>query len=104
MTLKNFITLLVVLASGITKAAGPLQPAGLTVEYIRNPLGIDTKKPRFSWTFTATASAAHHIRSGNRPANSLSRGLDVSPGISSPQPGAMSRCPRTPESGVRNRT
>ncbi len=32
-------------------AASPLEPAKLTCEYIHNPLGIDTKVPRFSWTF-----------------------------------------------------
>jgi len=31
------------------KAAQPLQPSNLTCEYIENPLGIDTKTPRFSW-------------------------------------------------------
>jgi alpha-L-rhamnosidase len=28
-----------------------LQPAGLRCEYLRNPLGIDVKHPRFSWAF-----------------------------------------------------
>src|SRR5438552_3877383 len=32
----------------------PLVPAKLTCEYIQNPLGIDTKTPRFSWTFHNT--------------------------------------------------
>ncbi|MEO5682310.1 MAG: family 78 glycoside hydrolase catalytic domain [Chitinophagaceae bacterium] len=35
-------------------AASPLQPTALTCEYIENPLGIDIKLPRLSWTFTST--------------------------------------------------
>lgn len=35
-------------------AASPLQPAALTCEYIKNPLGIDTKAPRLSWNFTSS--------------------------------------------------
>lgn len=36
------------------QAASSLQPATLTCEYMQNPLGIDTKRPELSWTFTAT--------------------------------------------------
>ncbi len=35
-------------------AVSPLQPDRLTCEYIDNPLGIDTPKPRLSWTLTAS--------------------------------------------------
>ncbi|MEP7142383.1 MAG: family 78 glycoside hydrolase catalytic domain [Ferruginibacter sp.] len=31
----------------------PLQPATLTCEYLDDPLGIDTKVPRFGWTFNS---------------------------------------------------
>ncbi|MEP7230292.1 MAG: family 78 glycoside hydrolase catalytic domain [Ginsengibacter sp.] len=34
-------------------AQAGLQPAALQCEYIDNPLGIDTKQPRFTWNFTA---------------------------------------------------
>src|SRR5215216_3901271 len=36
------------------KATPSLQPANLTCEYIENPLGIDTKIPRLSWTLKST--------------------------------------------------
>jgi alpha-L-rhamnosidase len=36
----------------MTRAA--LQPGQLTCEYLYNPLGIDTKLPRFSWTLQST--------------------------------------------------
>jgi alpha-L-rhamnosidase len=38
----------------MTSHAAPLQPATLTCEYTSNPLGIDTRTPRFSWTLTGT--------------------------------------------------
>ncbi|HEX8039881.1 MAG TPA: hypothetical protein VF490_12060, partial [Chryseosolibacter sp.] len=39
---------------GVSAAAQPaLEPAALTCEYLSNPLGIDAKKPVFSWKFTA---------------------------------------------------
>ena len=34
--------------------AVPLVPAKLTCEYLHNPLGIDTKIPRLSWTMTSS--------------------------------------------------
>lgn len=37
-----------------TFAESPLKPAQLTCEYRVNPLGIDTKTPRFSWQFTSS--------------------------------------------------
>lgn len=33
---------------------GKLNPANLSCEFIENPLGIETNKPRFGWTFTST--------------------------------------------------
>lgn len=38
------------------QAASPLQPSTLTCEYLQNPLGIDTRVPRFTWNFIATAN------------------------------------------------
>src|ERR1017187_3056581 len=38
-----------------TAAAGPLAPVGLRVEHLRNPIGIDVVKPRFSWELQHTA-------------------------------------------------
>ncbi|MES1223915.1 MAG: family 78 glycoside hydrolase catalytic domain, partial [Bacteroidota bacterium] len=40
-----------ILISVVLQAASPLQPVKLTCEYITNPLGIDSKKPRFNWQF-----------------------------------------------------
>jgi alpha-L-rhamnosidase len=40
------------LSATMTRAA--LQPGQLTCEYIINPLGIDTKLPRFNWTLQST--------------------------------------------------
>ncbi|MEP6596060.1 MAG: family 78 glycoside hydrolase catalytic domain [Ginsengibacter sp.] len=50
--MKKFILILVSLVASlvIAKAASPLQPAILTCEYIENPLSIDIKIPRLSWT------------------------------------------------------
>jgi alpha-L-rhamnosidase len=36
------------------QVTSPLQPSRLTCEYIENPLGIDTKAPRLSWTLKST--------------------------------------------------
>lgn len=38
----------------LSAVAVPLQPVKLTCEYLHNPLGIDTKIPRFNWTLTST--------------------------------------------------
>lgn len=48
------ITLYIVLLcfTGYVQAAPVLQPGKLTCEYIENPLGIATDKPRLSWTLT----------------------------------------------------
>lgn len=52
-----FVLLFAILALySFSMATSPLQPDILTCEYIENPLGIDTRKPRFAWTFTSTAS------------------------------------------------
>ena len=60
--LSNFFRLfliLFVLASFQTVlAASPLQPDRLTCEYVQNPLGINTRAPRFSWTMTSSARNA----------------------------------------------
>lgn len=32
----------------------PLRVSGLTTEYARNPLGVETRQPRFGWKLTAT--------------------------------------------------
>jgi alpha-L-rhamnosidase len=34
---------------GLDEAKGPQAPTGLRCEYLVNPLGVDTLKPRFSW-------------------------------------------------------
>ena len=51
--MKKIALVIILLASSFTivSAAPPLQPALLTCEYIENPLGIETKIPRLSWTF-----------------------------------------------------
>ena len=38
----------------LLQAIPSLRPGTLTCEYIENPLGIDTKLPRLSWTFEST--------------------------------------------------
>ena len=35
-------------------AASPLKIDQLSCEYLQNPLGIDTKTPRFSWTMSSS--------------------------------------------------
>ena len=49
-TIRIFLFLFVLSISISVSAA--IQPIQLTCEYISNPLGIDSKKPRFSWLFT----------------------------------------------------
>jgi alpha-L-rhamnosidase len=51
---KILIVFACLLAVLFSKAASPLQPAGLTCEYLKNPLGIGIKMPRLSWNFIAT--------------------------------------------------
>ena len=54
--MKNKIVLLLLSIFSLVEllmAAPSLQPVHLTCEYLHNPLGIDTKVPRFSWTFTS---------------------------------------------------
>ncbi len=43
-----------IINSAIANATSSLQIDKLTCEYIENPLGIDTKIPRFNWTFKST--------------------------------------------------
>lgn len=47
-TTFSFITCFFI--SAILLAAPPLLPGRLTCEYLQNPLGIDMRQPRFSWT------------------------------------------------------
>src|ERR1700683_4158486 len=51
------IVLLATSVFGFTHTAtgGPLAPIGLRVEHLRNPVGIDVVKPRFSWELQHTA-------------------------------------------------
>ncbi|MEJ7588882.1 MAG: family 78 glycoside hydrolase catalytic domain [Ferruginibacter sp.] len=42
--------------------AAPLLPGKLTCEYMSNPLGIDTKTPRFSWT--SNSAERNQLQSG----------------------------------------
>src|SRR5690349_4226177 len=52
--MKHMLLSLLIFVASHVCIASPLQPAHLTCEYIDNPLGIDTKQPRFAWNFTAT--------------------------------------------------
>jgi len=47
--IKVAATFFAILFINLLNAASPLKPVRLTCEYIKNPLGIDTKKPRLSW-------------------------------------------------------
>ena len=60
MKLLSVIT--AILFSLCLHAASPLQPAVLTCEYLENPLGIDTKSPRLSWTLAG--SERNQLQSG----------------------------------------
>ena len=42
-------------------AASPIQPERLTCEYLQNPLGIDSKTPRFNWTISSPGR--NHLQS-----------------------------------------
>ena len=52
--IKNSLLVFALFISQTIYAKSDLQPGRLTVEYIDNPLGIDTDKPRFSWTLNST--------------------------------------------------
>jgi len=55
--LKKIILILflaLAVSSMASLAESMLQAVNLTCEYRVNPLGIDTEKPRFTWTFTST--------------------------------------------------
>ena len=49
------VACLIFYTSFIIAAPGPLQPSRLSCGYENNPLGIDTKTPRFSWTLIAAS-------------------------------------------------
>lgn len=52
--IARFLTVLATfLLAAAADAASSLQPVHLTCEYMRNPLGIDTRKPRFCWLFSS---------------------------------------------------
>ena len=46
-------------------------PVGLRTEYLENPIGIDTKAPRFTWTYagedTTFVPSRYEIRIGTSP-------------------------------------
>ena len=42
-------------------AASPIHPERLTCEYLQNPLGIDSKTPRFNWTISSPGR--NHLQS-----------------------------------------
>jgi alpha-L-rhamnosidase len=48
------LLLIITLAISISATATPITPQNLRCEYIENPLGIDTKIPRLSWTLSST--------------------------------------------------
>src|SRR5271157_4470563 len=47
----SVITLSILLVFVATAAIGEMMPAHLFCEYARNPLGVDTPRPRFGWSF-----------------------------------------------------
>src|SRR5215207_7588411 len=50
----GFLCLLLLLLQTSAQAKrAPLQPVNLTCEYLSNPVGLDVKKPRFSWTLSS---------------------------------------------------
>lgn len=50
-TVSFFLGLIVSCAFGAT---GPLAPTNLRCEYLRNPMGIDVRQPRFAWVLKHT--------------------------------------------------
>jgi alpha-L-rhamnosidase len=46
---RTLLLAIIVSVTNIIFAASPLSPVKLSCEYIVNPLGIDSKKPRFAW-------------------------------------------------------
>ena len=50
---KFFLIIFCFIDSVFAYADAYLQPAGLTCEYIQNPLGIDIKQPRLAWNFVS---------------------------------------------------
>ncbi len=49
--IRFFLFISLILTSALLVAQNDLQPSSLLCEYINNPLGIDTKQPRFTWNF-----------------------------------------------------
>jgi len=71
-TCRNVIVFVFMFPGGnILLAASPLQAVKLTCEYISNPLGIDSKKPRFSWLLESKEKnqlqSAYEIIVSNNP-------------------------------------
>ena len=56
----SFVLFVFISFSGL--AADPLVPVSLSCEYRSNPLGIDTKNPRFSWYFS------NHVKNATQAA------------------------------------
>jgi alpha-L-rhamnosidase len=55
LSVRKFFLIIFCLTSRVfVYADAPLQPNGLTCEYIQNPLGIDGKQPRFTWNFISS--------------------------------------------------
>lgn len=44
-------------SSSLRAADGPLAPVNLRCEYLKNPVGIDVKQPRFAWVLLHTGRA-----------------------------------------------
>lgn len=92
MKIKSALLATVLLGhSFFAQASSPLQPGRLTCEYIENPLGIDSKSPRLSWTLVSnernqSQSAYELIVSDDEKAIANGRGTVWSTGkISSSQ-------------------
>lgn len=52
-------------AAACSAAASPLAaPGGMTVEYMADPVGLDTTAPRLSWKLAAATAGARNLRQG----------------------------------------
>ena len=51
-TIFSIVLFLIILTS-IQQSSGQIKPVNLKTEYLENPIGIDTKFPRFSWQLSA---------------------------------------------------
>ena len=69
--MRPLILILIALCSIPTLAQKKLQVTGLTCEYKSNPLGIDTRIPRFSWKLVSTIRGvkqqSYELRVGEDP-------------------------------------